>query len=540
MASLRISHYLKTEFTVVLLIYVFTVLVVNPFGEFPVNDDWIFFRQVEAFHKGIWTISSIIDPSFIVQGLLGYVWSLVFGLSFTSLRFLTILVTILALLGVYKTLLLHKLPKNLNFVVLFLFIFNPLVFISAFTFMTDNYFLTLFIWSIYFYIKYFQTHNVYDGLFGSIFVGLSILVRQFGLLTFVSFCVYSIFKERRYGKLWILSLPVLLSIFIFFTWPRHESSLLSSFVNVDYLSAAFFRPFYALPYFGFFLMPLLIRHKYSKVKLFILLILGLMVSQVIYKKDIFFAGNVLYIEELYAKYFYKTNLSLFDNILFTGLLSLLVSFAVANIAFIKNFKSFFVLTGLLTLFSLIFISDYYDRYLLPAFYCFLVFYAQSLRKLEFPKLAYILAAFIFVTGVFLQWEYFSQTRLRWNQANKLSSDTGLITQIFVDGVWDRFNLAKKNNDYTGLGDRVSTADYRCIIQKYTIDTDSYVLKVMQYTEDLLERFTYNPRIYNSKKPDVGSAKNNIDNLIYNEEYFSPLYTLIGKKAYVGSWCENEE
>ena len=69
-----------------------------------------------------------------------------------------------------------------------------------------------------------------------------------------------------------------------------------------------------------------------------------------------------------------------------------------------------------------------------------------MRKLEFPKLAYILAAFIFVTGVFLQWEYFSQTRLRWNQANKLSSDTGLITQIFVDGVWDRFNLAKKNND----------------------------------------------------------------------------------------------
>jgi len=36
-----------------------------------------------------------------------------------------------------------------------------------------------------------------------------------------------------------------------------------------------------------------------------------------------------------------------------------------------------------------------------------------------------------------------------------------------------------------------------------------------------------------------SAKKHLDELIYKDEYFSILYSIIGKRAFVGSWCDRE-
>ncbi|KKS14242.1 MAG: hypothetical protein UU72_C0051G0011, partial [candidate division WWE3 bacterium GW2011_GWB1_41_6] len=141
------------------------------FGNFPVNDDWVFVRQVEAFSKGIFTLSAELDPSFISQGFLGLFWGQLFGYSFASLKVLTFIVTLVGLLFFVKILKLFKVPRNYLVVSGLLFLFNPLIFASAFTFMTDNYFLTFTLISVYFYLKYFMAdRSMRYAVLGSLFV----------------------------------------------------------------------------------------------------------------------------------------------------------------------------------------------------------------------------------------------------------------------------------------------------------------------------------------------------------------------------------
>ena len=40
----------------------------------------------------------------------------------------------------------------------------------------------------------------------------------------------------------------------------------------------------------------------------------------------------------------------------------------------------------------------------------------------------------------------------------------------------------------------------------------------------------------NKKEGFPKVKKHLDNLIYNQEYFSFLFNFVGKRAFVASWC----
>ena len=65
-----------------IIIYTLAVWVINPIGNYPVNDDWDFMLHVKYFSEGKFVKNSLIDASFILQGLLGLLWTNIFGLSF--------------------------------------------------------------------------------------------------------------------------------------------------------------------------------------------------------------------------------------------------------------------------------------------------------------------------------------------------------------------------------------------------------------------------------------------------------------------------
>ena len=137
-------------------VYLVTVFLVSPWGNFAVNDDWDFYTHVRNFMEGDFTKNSLIDSSFVLQGLMGAGWAKIFGLNFTSLKVLTISFTLLMLLGIYKILLQQKVLRAYQFLILFAIAFNPFVYMSSLTFMTENYFLAFLIWSIYFYLCYLE------------------------------------------------------------------------------------------------------------------------------------------------------------------------------------------------------------------------------------------------------------------------------------------------------------------------------------------------------------------------------------------------
>ena len=115
-------------------------------------------------------------------------------------------------------------------------------------------------------------------------------------------------------------------------------------------------------------------------------------------------------------------------------------------------------------------------------------------------------------------------RLKWEQAAHIQERTGFKTQIEVDGVFYKFEKAKSMEDYAGLTNYVGNEN-KCYVQEYTIGDDNFLA------------FVKNPVIYQRRKLETKSIKKHFEELLYNQEYFSLMYSTIGKRAYVGAWCD---
>jgi hypothetical protein len=73
------------------LIFVASIIVVNPLGNFPLNDDWSFARAVQNLvERGDWRPTGFTSMPLITQSLWGTTFCLLAGFSFNALRFSTL------------------------------------------------------------------------------------------------------------------------------------------------------------------------------------------------------------------------------------------------------------------------------------------------------------------------------------------------------------------------------------------------------------------------------------------------------------------
>ncbi|MFA6981604.1 MAG: hypothetical protein WC243_01085 [Patescibacteria group bacterium] len=525
------------------------------FGDFPVNDDWIFVRQVKAFLQGNFRLHAMLDPSFVAQGLLGTLWAKVFGASFISLQILTLLVTFIFVYGIYKVLRLLGARKSVAVLTLITVFFNPLIYTSAFSFMTENYFLMFFIWTLYFYLKFFYTSRYYYVLLGSFFCALSLLTRHIGLVTFIGFAMAVVLgKKVSYSKartILVAVAPVVVGVCVYMFWPKYGAHNLSTlFIDPELILYRVKIVLLSLHYFPCFIMPLIIgvAVDYSRKTRVVLIAASLILAVFLFRMDIFPAGNILYIESLHTKSDFRSNFSFFDNVLFKSILSILISFTCIKFLHLvagtlnrkkPNVVHIFLVLVFIGMFGTVFIgTDFYDRYLLPAFIPFLaLFVLVFIKKLSVSKksvLCLILVAFI---SIALQHEFMSTMGLKWKQAYALQKDTGYLTQIIVNDTYVNHVVSENENDYSGLIEMRASFDPKCYVQDYTLDSGAGWQIVSEGVDNFIQRHIKNPRIYGGrKKNSMPKAKNNLDILLYNERYFSLLYDLVGKEAYVGSWC----
>ncbi len=542
---------LITPFSIALFFYVLAVLLIFPFGNHPTNDDWIFVRQVEHFLQGNYKLSALIDPAFIAQGALGSMWALVFGFSFTSLKILTVFMGAFLLWGVYKLFENTKVGESVLFAVLLLVIFNPIIFSSIPTFMTEVYFLAFFVWSLYFYQKALRNNVVKSMIVGSLCCGLSILIRQIGIVTYIAFVLSYIVscKKRSFSSLLIATLPVIVSFFVYVHWPSYAPSKGVGFLELKSFWSRVKGIIWIGPYLSYFLLPFLLAHGQSlgRKSQVALLMVSLPLAVVLFKRDIFPLGSVFYIEGLHAKTGFRSNLSIFDSVLLKILLAYLVSLGVCSLVhfLVVEFKSFskqpFITLNVLGMLGVLFITnDFYDRYLLAVFIPLLLLISLKL-SVPLSKVSKITLAFMVFATIVLTHEYFAVQNLKWNQALALQKDTGLKAQIFLDGTYTKYVSAVERNDYTGLVDLVPGGlSYKCFVEDYTLDSGNFVSRITRGFEAIRERYMENPKIYNCKKLEgMPRIKNHLSELLYNREYFSLLYNLVGKKAFVGSFCVEE-
>jgi hypothetical protein len=155
------------------------VVLVNPIGNFPLNDDWAYGWTVKNlletghFQLADWTATNLLP-----QALLGTLFSLPFGFSFTALRLSTLLMGLAGVITTYGLLREARCSPKIALFGSLVIALNPIYFELSNTFNTDIHSFTFFLVSVYFLARGLRLASNGVILTGLVFAFIAILNRQ--------------------------------------------------------------------------------------------------------------------------------------------------------------------------------------------------------------------------------------------------------------------------------------------------------------------------------------------------------------------------
>jgi len=262
------------------LLWMSMTLLVNPVGEFPLTDDWMYSHSVlTLLTHGRLELFDFQAMTAVGQILWGALFAKLFGFSMTTLR---ISVLILGLAGLWSTQGFLRSAGSrpfLTFWGVLTLATTPLYFGIANSFLTDIPFYALTVTSFVFFIRYLQRETKTLFVAGSLFAIIAILTRQLALIIPISFSLaYLTHKglSRKtlirigvlcvitFGAFWAYDFFIKNTIgrpFLYYARMNAFKTALSSFgtpLFLQFLSAFFWRASVNLVYLGVFLLPFLL------------------------------------------------------------------------------------------------------------------------------------------------------------------------------------------------------------------------------------------------------------------------------------------
>ncbi len=567
--KLRDFIVLNKIYSTVFILYILSVLIISPWGNYAIGDDLYYLFQIKSFQNGDFTKNSYIDTSIILQIFIGYGWSFLFGANFLSLRILTILFTLIFIFVLVKILKFLKFSNNLIIVTSLLLIFNPKIMFASLSFNSEIYFLTFLFSSFYFLLKFNEATKLKYLLYFSIIAGFSVWIRQLGfLMLFPALFVFYL----NYKNLSKISLPKILGIFgIFITlsivgilWPKHENPIhqtslsLLSVINYNNISDKFFVLWKEIPYVSLILSPFVffLLKNTNKISKILITILSLILAIFLFHENIFSIGNVLYLEGLYARGYPILREHLINNLVIKFILAfsfsiifiLAFNFVVKNISNFKSNKT--VLLILFTCFvylSSIFLAGVlYDRYFIYFELFFLIFFVSILNilKINLDRTTLFITSWYVIFSIFYSIDFHQDLKIKWKFANEISSERSVkLDEIFIQETFLKYAYIEKIKDYSGMYKiKPDYPEYKCyvsndIVQNKNIFGTLFFLSSKAINKmNLLENkgiFEYG---YNA-----GQLKQCKDCKILKEQgYFSPLYEVLGISKFVKAYCLDEK
>lgn len=171
--------------TVVVAVYALSCLVVPVRTNVSVSDDWVYIRQAHdlAFH-GHLHVPDQAAANAVFDIVWGAAFARVFGSAFWVLRLSSIVLTLAGGFAFYWLCCRLGADRTLSGLATGLFLFNPLVYVLTFTFMTDAHFMALLVIATGCYVRGLGDDPIADRFAwaGSAVAGLAYLSRQQGLL----------------------------------------------------------------------------------------------------------------------------------------------------------------------------------------------------------------------------------------------------------------------------------------------------------------------------------------------------------------------
>ncbi len=172
------------------------VAVINPFGNFPIGDDWSFAQAVQHllatgdFHPTGWTSMTL-----ITQTLWGSLFCLPAGFSYNALRLSTLAMALLGILSTYFLLRELRQPRWLGIVAALTLAFSPIYNLLSFTFMTDVTYTAITLVTALCWVRHLRTGSNQALVAGTFCAVAATLTRQTALCIPLAFAIGLVLKN---------------------------------------------------------------------------------------------------------------------------------------------------------------------------------------------------------------------------------------------------------------------------------------------------------------------------------------------------------
>ncbi len=443
--------------------------VINPTGDFPLNDDWAYAKDVWYLsQEGILKLDDWPAMTRLTQIFWGAAFCKIFGFSHEVLRYSTIFLGFVGVAAAWSIFVEMGASRRLASLGAAVFAFNPIYFSLSATFMTDVPFLALFLWSCYFFIKSAGSNSLRHVALGALFALLATMVRQFGMAAPLAFGVMWLWKQKislRNVLVALLPLAISAMAYLIFTkWYEATQGLPESYGSLDKLLSRFGGKGYyeelvrriglLLIFLGLFLSPITIpmlrqqlRSTDKKLRWWTFGITALLAFSYLLAWEKYPLGNVIYNLGIGPKV-------LKDGAFFINVQPMLGELglnlvrgigAILGIVFLLNLipstvrgfkkaetlrtQSVFIWTFLLAYLGFLFTELYFiDRYHMVLVPFVLVVLTQG-NGISFGKKQWLMAVIFFIlmtsytlTGTH---DYFSWNRARWRALEYLTKEKNI-------------------------------------------------------------------------------------------------------------------
>ena len=185
------------------IIFAVSIVVVNPLGDFPLDDDWSYARAVKGLvEHGDWRPTGWTSATLITQSLWGAIFCVASGFSFNALRFSTLTLALVGILGVYVLFITNIRNRLLAVTAALTLAFNPIYYVLSNTFMTDVPFTALAILSSIFFVRCIRRFGYLDLSIACLLAVAATLCRQLGLFLPLAFAV-ALSIQRGFSIGWL-------------------------------------------------------------------------------------------------------------------------------------------------------------------------------------------------------------------------------------------------------------------------------------------------------------------------------------------------
>ncbi len=182
----------------IVLLYLAAAALTDPRGEFPLNDDWAYTRSAFKFGSGAGMhVDEWSAPSLVGQAMYGGALVRLFGAHFTVLRLSSLVLSCGVALLLWFTLAALQVRRIISWAAVLSWIFNPVQFCLAFTFMTEVPFLFFVALACFLYARHLKSGSRGSVLACGLALGYAFLIRQMALLFMGPVLIVLLASPRR-------------------------------------------------------------------------------------------------------------------------------------------------------------------------------------------------------------------------------------------------------------------------------------------------------------------------------------------------------